>query len=67
MVFLHALQGSFGLLLIVSLGYMLARKGWFSPETQILLPRLVNAVDRPPSLFYTIIHAFGRDDLVYLL
>ena len=53
MVFLHALQGIFGLLLIVSLGYMLARKGWFSPETQILLPRLVTSVALPPYLFYT--------------
>lgn len=67
MVFLHALQGIFGLLLIVSLGYMLARKGWFSPETQILLPRLVTSVALPPYLFYTIIHSFGRDDLVHLL
>ena len=67
MVFFHALQSIFGLLLIVSLAYVLARKGWFTPETQILLPRLVSSVALPPYLFYTITHSFGRDDLVHLL
>ena len=63
MVFFHALQSIFGLLLIVSLAYVLARKGWFTPETQILLPRLVSSVALPPYLFYTITHSFGRDQL----
>ena len=67
MVFLHALQGILSLQIIVSVAYVLARKGWFSPETQILLPRLVTTVALPSYLFYTITHSFGRDDLVHLL
>ena len=31
MVFLHALQGILSLQIIVSIAYVLARKGWFSP------------------------------------
>ena len=46
MVFLHALQGILSLQIIVSIAYVLARKGWFSPETQILLPRLVEELPR---------------------
>ena len=61
MVFLHALQGILSLQIIVSIAYVLARKGWFSPETQILLPRLVTTVALPSYLFYTITHSFGRD------
>ena len=56
MVFLHALQGILSLQIIVSIAYVLARKGWFTPETQILLPRLVSSVALPPYLFYTITH-----------
>ena len=67
MVFLHALQGILSLQIIVSIAYVLARKGWFSPETQILLPRLVTTVALPSYLFYTITHSFGRDDLVHLI
>lgn len=67
MVFLHALQGILSLQIIVSIAYILARKGWFSPETQILLPRLVTTVALPSYLFHTITHSFGRDDLAHLL
>lgn len=67
MVFFHALQGILSLQIIVTVAYVLARKGWFSPETQILLPRLVTTVALPSYLFYTITHSFGRDDLVHLL
>ena len=60
MVFFHALQGILSLQIIVTVAYVLARKGWFSPETQILLPRLVTTVALPSYLFYTITHSFGR-------
>ena len=50
MVFFHALQGILSLQIIVTVAYVLARKGWFSPETQILLPRLVTPVALPSYL-----------------
>ena len=52
MVFFHALQGILSLQIIVTVAYVLARKGWFSPEIQILLPRLVTTVALPSYLFY---------------
>lgn len=67
MVFLHALGGVGGLLLIGLVGYILAGKGWFSDDSLALLPKLVTLVSLPPYLFYTVTHSFPREDLLHLL
>ena len=67
MVFLHALGGIFGLLLVVAVGYALACKGWFSTESQMLLPRLVTYVALPPFLMCTLLQSFDRDHLLHML
>lgn len=67
MVFLHALGGIFGLLLVVAVGYALAWKGWFSTESQMLLPRLVTYVALPPFLMCTLLQSFDRDHLLHML
>ena len=48
----------------VVVGYVLAGKGWFGPETRILLPRLITYVALPPYLMSTIMRAFRRDGLL---
>lgn len=63
MVFLHALSGVFGLIIMGLVGYVLAARGWFGAETRILLPRLVTCVALPPFLMYTIMHSFQREAL----
>lgn len=67
MVFLHALAGIFSLLLVVALGYALARLGWFEPCTRKLLPKLITNVSLPPFLACTIIASFQRDSLFHML
>ncbi|WP_300908135.1 AEC family transporter [uncultured Desulfovibrio sp.] len=67
MLFLHALGGIFGLLLVVAVGYVLAWKGWFSTECQMLLPRLVTYVALPPFLMSTFLQSFDRDNLLHML
>lgn len=67
MVFLNALAGIFGLLLIVSVGWLLGRLGWFSPSSRQLLPRLVTNISLPPFLACTIIGSFSRESLMPML
>lgn len=67
MAFFTALGGICGLLLIVGLGYALAQKGWFPPDTRTLLPRLVTNIALPPYLMGTIVRSFDRDNLLQLI
>lgn len=67
MVFFHALAGIFSLLLVVLLGYCLARAGWFSPSARKLIPRIVTNISLPPFLACTIISSFERDSLLHML
>lgn len=67
MVFLHAFGGVFSLLLIVALGYLLARMGWFPEPVRKLLPKLVTNVSLPPFLACVIIENFKRESLPILL
>ncbi|MDE5832869.1 MAG: AEC family transporter [Desulfovibrio sp.] len=67
MVFFNALGGIIGLLLIVALGYLLYRLGWFPAPCRQLIPRLVTNVALPPFLATTIIARLSRDELGDLL
>ena len=67
MVFVNALTGIFSLLLVVGLGCLLGRLGWFSASSRQLLPRLVTNISLPPFLACTIISSFSRDSLLPLL
>ncbi len=52
---------------MVAVGYVLAWKGWFSTECQMLLPRLVTYVALPPFLMSTFLQSFDRDNLLHML
>lgn len=67
MVVLQAFEAVLNLLLVVGVGYALAARGWFSPESRRLLPRLVTNVALPPFLMCTILRSFGREDLAHML
>lgn len=67
MVFINAFAGILSLLLIVALGYLLARLNWFSASTIKLIPKLVTNVSLPPFLACTIITHFEADKLGVLL
>lgn len=55
------------LTLLCCIGYVVARKGWVSSETEIFLPRLVTTVVLPPFLMGNVITHFQRDALLHLL
>jgi malate permease and related proteins len=66
-IFLRAIEGVLTLIIIGMAGYFLAYKRWFNPETKAILPKLVNYVALPPFLFYSLVHAFTRDELHHLI
>ena len=49
MVFFQALEGLFAIMLMVSTGYLLTAKKFFTAENSNLLPLLVNYVSLPTS------------------
>lgn len=67
MVFLNALGGVISLLLVVALGYLLSRLGWFTRECHNLFPRLVTNVALPPFLFSVIVGSMDRGHLLDML
>ncbi|MDR0882543.1 MAG: AEC family transporter [Candidatus Adiutrix sp.] len=62
-----AVECVLSLFLIGFLGYVLARRRWFTPETSALLPRLVIMVTLPLYMFVNIVDSLSRDDLISLL
>ncbi|MDL2317091.1 AEC family transporter, partial [Desulfovibrio sp. OttesenSCG-928-A18] len=62
----HAVQSVLTLCCIGCVGYVLARKGWFTPEAKALLPRLVIQVALPVYMLYNITHSLSRDELLHL-
>lgn len=67
MAFLNALGGVASLLIIVALGFVLNRRGWFPPPSKKLIPRLVTNVALPPFLATTIMSRLDRAQLSELL
>ena len=63
----QAVECVFSLFLIGLVGFVLAKRGWFSPETKALLPRLVTIITLPPYLFANILTTFNHDQLMSLV
>lgn len=66
-VLLKSAEAVLTLFLIGFLGYALARKNWFGPESRMMIPRLVTIVALPPFLFTNILNVFDREQLVSLI
>lgn len=67
MDFFRAFGGVFGLLIVVALGFLLSRLGWFDEAARKRLPKLVTNVALPPFLACTIIANFPRNDLAHMI
>lgn len=67
MVFLHALQGVFTIVIMVSLGYFLAIRGWFNQANSQLLPRLVNYVALPTYMLWNLMSTFDKSKLEHIV
>lgn len=66
MIFIHAIQGLFSIILMVLLGYMLTAKQWFTPESSKLLPRLVNYVALPTYMIWNLLSTFDKSHFIPL-
>lgn len=67
MSFLIAFGSVLSLLLVVALGFILTKWGWFTEDSQKLLPRLVTNVSLPPFLATTIITHFPQNEFFQLI
>ena len=65
-VILQSLEGVSTLFIVGSVGYILDRRGWFTPESRALIPRLVIVVTLPPYLFVNIVSTFDSQALQLL-
>ena len=61
---LDAVQGVFTILFMVSGGYLLSRKGWFSEETVTVISRLVIRIAIPALMLSNITTAFDRESII---
>ena len=67
MVFLHALQGLFSIVLMVSIGYYLTAKRYFTPENAGIIPVLVNYVAVPTYMIWNLLATFDKAKFIPLL
>ena len=67
MAFFNACSGVLTIFLVGLLGYILAKKGWISPDTASVLPRFITTIVLPPYLLRSITSSFERDQLIHML
>ena len=67
MIFFQALEGLFSIVLMVSIGYFLTAKKYFTQENAGLLPVLVNFVAVPTYMIWSLLSTFDREKLLPLL
>jgi len=67
MHFFQALEGLFSIMIMVSTGYYLTVKKFFTPENSSLLPLLVNYVSLPTFMIWSMMNTFDRAKLIPLL
>lgn len=63
MVFLHALEGVFSIIIIVAIGYFLTFKGWFNKENSMIIPKLVNYISLPTFMLWNLTNNFDAEKL----
>ena len=63
---LHALNGVVTVMLMIAVGFILERRGWFSEDSVTLISRLVNYVCLPTYMLTNILGQFKHDQLITL-
>lgn len=59
--FLQAVESLISIIIMVSLGYLLTKKGWFNQENANLLPRLVNYIALPTYMIWNLLSTFDKE------
>lgn len=66
MVFLHAIEGLMSIIIMVSLGYILTGRGWFTPDNSRLLPKLVTYISLPTYMVWNLLSTFTKENFIPL-
>lgn len=66
-VFLSSMSGVLIILVMVSLGYLLTKRGWFDEQASALMTKLVTRLALPCYLVYTIVKRFTAAELLALI
>lgn len=64
MVVINAIQSIFSIVIMIIIGYVLMKKGWFDDKTPTLLTRLVTNISLPPLMISTLMANFDRETLL---
>jgi predicted permease len=64
---LNALEGVISVILMIALGFALAKKGWFGADSSALLSRLVVSVALPAYMISNLMGGYDRAKLVAML
>lgn len=62
----HALESVITFALIGAIGYYLAMKHWFTPESNLLITKLITLVALPPYLLYNVNSGLSKSELAHL-
>ncbi len=62
--FLHSIQGVMTIIIMIAVGYLLARWGWFSEDSTKLVARLVTQIALPAYMIATITKQFTAQKLL---
>ncbi|MDR3565971.1 MAG: AEC family transporter [Negativicutes bacterium] len=60
LIFFNAIGGLISIIIMVSLGYLLTRKGWFNQTNSALLPKLVNYIALPTYMIWNLMTTFDK-------
>jgi len=66
MLFLNSIGSILSIVIMISIGYVLTAKGWFSDESSRLLTKLVISIALPALMISTIMGNLNRSELVHI-
>ncbi|HEY9054116.1 MAG TPA: AEC family transporter [Rectinemataceae bacterium] len=64
---LHALESVFSVILLIGLGYILAKRRWFEASSSLLISRLVVSVALPAYMVNNLMEGYDRNKLLSML
>ncbi|MBZ4665544.1 MAG: Auxin Efflux Carrier [Mahella sp.] len=64
MIILDSIQSILPIIIMIAVGYVLTRKGWFNTDTSNLFSKLVTSVALPPYMIYNIMSTYTKDKLI---
>lgn len=66
MVIIQSIQGIFSIIILISIGYFLAYKKWFTEENSKLISKLVTKIAIPAYMVQNLVTTFNKDMLIKL-